>query len=204
MAWILLIIHSLFFFVCFQFYHILLWDGKGGVAHAVENGAHNGFLQHLYSTVFCFVCCFFFLSIPLLIIPSIQFTFLIATEHWVDIFIELSIITPRSCFCVVITSQDHHCLRKIIFPIYITLHLSTMNFIFHFFISHSASCILHYFFQLAFIFTTLNKIISPANFVISLFISLFLMVNAQVLAQFPFGTALRKLIISSWPLFPTF
>lgn len=146
----------------------------------------------------------FLCSIHLLIIPSIRFTFLISTEHWVDIFIELSIITPRSCFCVVITSQDHHRLRKIIFLMYITLHLSTMNFIFHFIISHSASCSLQCFFQLAFIFTSLNKIISPANFVISLFISLFLMVNTQVLAQFPFGTALRKLIIYLWPLFPVF
>jgi len=80
---------------------------------------------------------------------------------------------------------------------YIILHLSTVDFIFHFIISHSESCIIQFFFQLVFVLTTLNEIISPANFVISLFISLFLIVNTQVLSQFPFGTALRKLIIYS-------
>lgn len=117
-------------------------------------------IMDFYSICTALFSVFFFSSIPFLIIRSIQFTFLIATEHWADIYIDLSIITPRSCFCVVITSQDHHCLCKIIFPMYITLHLSTMDFIFHFIISHSASNILQCFFQLAFIFTTLNKIIT--------------------------------------------
>lgn len=123
-----------------------LWmQSKDRIARATEDGAHNGFLQLLF-IVFLggrfgwFSFGWVFPSRFLSRIPTIQFTFLIATEHWANIFIELAIIAPRSCFCVIITSQDHHCLCKIVFPMYITSHLSTKNLIFHFTVSYSASC----------------------------------------------------------------
>lgn len=87
----------------------------------------------MYSTIF------YFFSILFL---AFNLLFLIATEHWAEIFLELSIITSRSCFYVVITRQAHDFLCEIIFPLHITLHLPTMNFIFHFITSHSASHIL--------------------------------------------------------------
>lgn len=68
-------------------------QSKDRIACATEIGGHNGYLQFLYNIVFwggfvgffswlVFVWMgFFSFYIPLLILPSIQFTFLSATEH---------------------------------------------------------------------------------------------------------------------------
>lgn len=98
-----------------------------------ESGLHNGIQENrvmdLYSSTMISPVL---LSPPFLIIPSFLFAFLIATESWADICIELSIITWGFCSRVEIASLEPIILYGklgLSFPMHITLHLSTSDFI---------------------------------------------------------------------------
>lgn len=106
------------------------------------------------------------LSPPFLIIPCFVFAFLIATESWADICIELSIITWGFWSQVEIASLEPIILYVklgLSFPTRITLHLSTSDFICDFItLSFSATRVFLWLFTVSPLPQT--PLISPANF----------------------------------------